>query len=346
MEKINGEITMKLYYKIRYYLWLKKKKKKNKTIFLLGTPVHENIGDAAIAYAELKYLKDILPRDYNVVEINQKTMMEYLDVLPYVIDRNSLILMHGGGNMGDEWIKEEADRRKVMSVFKDNRMIILPQTIYYKSPEKLYESGVYYSQFPNLSIIAREKESFVILKKYYKNRVVLTPDLVLYLKNKVIVKQCPNRKGCLLCFRNDNEILMSNVQKDEIVRALEDKKIPFKYTDMISNTTIYPDEREIVITNKIKEFASAQLVVTDRLHGLVFCYLANTPCVVFSNYNHKVLGTYEWINKCKFLWHGQENIYYDLSNLLSGLENTKFYQENLIDEELFKPIQKLILEKR
>ena len=62
---------------------------------------------------------------------------------------------------------------------------------------------------------------------------------------------------------------------------------------MISQNQILAEVRKSVIVNKLKEFAGAQLVITDRLHGMVFCYLTNTPCIVFSNYNHKVLGTYE-----------------------------------------------------
>lgn len=42
-------------------------------------------------------------------------------------------------------------------------------------------------------------------------------------------------------------------------------------------------------------FKSAKLVITDRLHGMIFCYLTNTPCLVFQNNNHKVRETYEWI---------------------------------------------------
>lgn len=28
---------------------------------------------------------------------------------------------------------------------------------------------------------------------------------------------------------------------------------------------------------------------------MIFCYIANTPCLVFQNNNHKVQGCYEWI---------------------------------------------------
>lgn len=41
-------------------------------------------------------------------------------------------------------------------------------------------------------------------------------------------------------------------------------------------------------------FKSAQFVITDRLHARIFCYITNTPCLVFQNNNHKVRETYDW----------------------------------------------------
>lgn len=37
------------------------------------------------------------------------------------------------------------------------------------------------------------------------------------------------------------------------------------------------------------------MVITDRLHGMIFCYITNTPCLVFQNNIYKVRETYEWI---------------------------------------------------
>jgi len=45
----------------------------------------------------------------------------------------------------------------------------------------------------------------------------------------------------------------------------------------------------------LNDFSSSKLVVTDRLHGMVFAALAGTPCVVMGNCNYKVKGIYNWI---------------------------------------------------
>ena len=51
----------------------------------------------------------------------------------------------------------------------------------------------------------------------------------------------------------------------------------------------------------MQEFCGAELLITDRLHGMVFAALTGTPCIVFSNYNHKVKGTYEWIKYLPYI---------------------------------------------
>lgn len=332
---------MELYYKIRYFFWLKKQMKQDKTIFLIGTPVHENIGDAAIAYAELKYLKNILPKDNNIIEVDQNRMIKYLDVLKKVIRSDTRLILHGGGNMGDEWFKEEEDRRKIIKTFANNKMIIFPQTIHYQDPKKFLESVEFYAKFKNLTIVAREKKSFEILKNNYKNEVILTPDIVLSLKDYNYTNDTEKRKGCLLCYRNDNEAAMSEQIKTVIEKELQKRKIQYSYTDMISKNQILADVRENVIMNKLKEFAGARLVITDRLHGMVFCYLTNTPCIVFSNYNHKVFGTYEWIKDVNFIKPGDvENIEQQISEMLN-LKKYKIIHVN--NEERYKEIEMRIV---
>lgn len=331
---------MELYYKIRYFLWLRKQLKRDKTIFLIGTPVHENIGDATIAYAELKYLKRILPKDSNIIEIDQNHMIEYLDVLKKVIHSDTRLILHGGGNMGDEWVKEEEDRRKVIKTFANNKMIIFPQTVYYQDRQKLLESAEFYAKFKKLTIVAREKKSFEILKNNYKNEIILTPDIVLSLKNCDYINDTKKRKGCLLCYRKDNEAAMSEKTKMVIEKELKERRIKYSYTDMISQNQILADVREDVILDKLKEFAGARLVITDRLHGMVFCYLTNTPCIVFSNYNHKVLGTYEWIKDVNFVKLGNvESIGQQISEMLSLKEHKSIH----INEDYYKEIEMRIV---
>ena len=44
------------------------------TVFLLGTPIHPNIGDSAIVLAEISFLKKILPQRLKLVEVTDDSL--------------------------------------------------------------------------------------------------------------------------------------------------------------------------------------------------------------------------------------------------------------------------------
>ena len=47
------------------------------------------------------------------------------------------------------------------------------------------------------------------------------------------------------------------------------------------------ENREQLLKQKIEEFQSAELVITDRLHGMIFSVITGTPCIAFDNLMRK-----------------------------------------------------------
>lgn len=68
------------------------------------------------------------------------------------------------------------------------------------------------------------------------------------------------------------------------------------------------------LRDKMEQIGSASLVVTDRLHGMIFAALMQTPCLVLHNYNHKVEETYKWIRDLDYVEYVP-----DVSNLQEAL---------------------------
>lgn len=60
-------------------------------------------------------------------------------------------------------------------------------------------------------------------------------------------------------------------------------------------------EREYLLEEKLNEFASSELVITDRMHGMVFAAITGTPCIALSNYNHKLKGEFEWLEHLGYI---------------------------------------------
>lgn len=54
------------------------------------------------------------------------------------------------------------------------------------------------------------------------------------------------------------------------------------------DSKIYKDIRKKVVRQELCKFAAHKVIVTDRLHGLIFAILTQTPCVVLSSYNYKI----------------------------------------------------------
>ena len=63
-------------------------------------------------------------------------------------------------------------------------------------------------------------------------------------------------------------------------------------------TNMYEEDitREIrgyVVRNELMRYAKSRVVITDRLHGMIFSAITGTPCVVLSTFNHKLSDYYD-----------------------------------------------------
>jgi len=281
-------------------------------IFLIGTPNHGNLGDQAIVYAENKILEDRF-KDHTIIEINTVDLLKHLKSLKQNVKQGDVFVLHGGGNLGDEYFWEEEVRRNIISEFKDNKIILFPQSIYFKDTEngkkEFEKSKMIYNQHKDFTIVAREATSYNIMKKaFVNNNVILTPDIVMYLdKTNPILP----REGALLSLRKDREGLLTPEQKDGILHEVQMNFDNIIITDTVAEHItnenkvleymINVNQREKELNKKWDQFKKVEVVITDRLHGMVFCAITSTPCIVIANYNHKVKDTYAWLKNLNYI---------------------------------------------
>lgn len=270
-----------------------------KTAYLLGTPTHDNIGDIAIAVAEIDFLKKC---GYSkVINITIAECWSSYGCIAKLLPPKTSIFLHGGGNMGDIYDDENL-RRTILPVFSKHRTIIFPQSIYYRDTEsgnleKERSVNIYNSE--RITIFAREEKSFEIMSSLYpKANVILSPDIVLSMRQHIKVNR---RAGILLCFRNDSEKSISNETIDTIERTLRERGLDTARTSMIYHRQIPVEDWDEVVAEKMNEIGSAKLLITDRLHGMIFAALTQTPCIVFGNNHHKVQGVYQWIKPLDYI---------------------------------------------
>jgi len=273
--------------------------KNPRTVFLLMTPQHENLGDHAIALAETEFLKQ---HGIDYMEITGAVLDHFRNNRILSLMNGCPIVMQGGGYLGTLWPESEVVFREILKENPKSKIFLFPNTIFYEqTPEgqqSFAESKKLYGAHKNLYLYAREKISFEMMRSAYKN-VKLIPDMVFSL-NKSDLQG--SRCGCILSLRQDHERTRSEEQEQEILRQA---KTLFgdqvRHSDMIAQRCIAVEEREAAVNAKLAEFASSRLVITDRLHGMVFCAITGTPCIVLNSKSPKVRGCYEWIRDLEYI---------------------------------------------
>lgn len=278
-------------------------------IYLFGIPIHGNLGDQAILYAEEEFLKENF-ENLHVIEIESNIVRKFSKLLKLLV-KDNVILVHGGGFLGTLWLNEEIMFRTVLENFPNNNVIVFPQTAYFSNDEDgkkiLNESQKIYAKHKKLYICCREKYSYDFMKKNFSScNILLIPDMVLYLNG---INNNKDKKNVLFCIRNDKEKVKYDF--DNLKSKLSD--FTFTETDMVVQNNIYLFNRKKHLYNKINEFSNYKLIITDRLHGMVFSLLAGVPCLVFENKSYKIKGVYEWI---------------------SDIDSVRLYNENTLDKDI------------
>lgn len=317
--------------------------KKDKKIFLMLAANYGNLGDVAITYAQKKFLQDNF-KEYKVIEVPIDKTYVTIKSIKKICSPNDVITIIGGGNMGNKYDSIEAIRRFVIKKFKHNKIVSFPQTIDFSNDKKgkksLNKTIKTYSKNKNLYVFAREKISYEKMKQVFKkNEVYLVPDIVLSLNE---TDKNETREYITTCFRNDTENFVNNDSKEKLKERLKelyrDKLI---VTDThIGDEKIEEDERLEKLEKIWSLFRKSKIVITDRLHGMIFCAITNTPCIALKNSNHKISETYNNF-LCK-----KDNIYLmekfneeEILNIVKKYETTISTDDKL---ELLQEYKKLI----
>ena len=324
-----------------------------KKVILFGVPTHGNIGDAAIVVAEEKFIKDNLS-DYEYISVlEEEETKENIEQFQKIIRDEDIILLHGGGNFGDKYIELEEKRRMIITAFPNNKIILMPQTIHFSDNEngkmELEKSKKIYGNHKNLTLVAREKVSLEIMKREFSNNnVIFTPDIVMYLNET----EQRERKGALLAIRIDMEKVLTDEQIEQIKEIVSRNFESVKRTDTYlgfenikvtedgveGDTQILPEMRNKVVNDKLEEFRNAELIITDRMHGMILSTITSTPCIAFSNYNHKIKSTFDWIKDQKYV-----KFLEDTNMLEETIKELKEYKNCVYNNEFaLKEYQKIL----
>ena len=166
-----------------------------------------NMGDMAQIYCVEKWIKNSYP-DYLLISCHTATLMlsksTLLKDIKKYITKEDFIIFQCGYNTHDLGGHQDEMHQMVMKEFPDNIMIMLPQTVYFKSQERKDKCSKSYNAHQKLFFMARDPISLKLAKEMFPNVTsVMYPDIVASLIGK-FYKDEP-RDGICLCMRNDVE---------------------------------------------------------------------------------------------------------------------------------------------
>ena len=333
-ERIEGDLwNMEQRLSRAQYLWEINDLRQRKKAIMLATAEHQNIGDSAITLAEQQLLSSQFP-DYYQVEISTYEYAKKEAYLHAIVNPRDILFLNGGGNIGDVYPEEEQFHQTIVEQFPNNRIIVFPQTISFRhlDGKTLRDSQRAYNGHRDLTMYLRGRESLEFARTYFPNvKSVLMPDVVHLLQTEYTFP----RSGALMCIREDGESSLDEVQREMLCSLVEKMFQNVEHTTNIHPEDVTRDIRGLVVRQELMRFAKHQVVITDRLHGMIFAVITGTPCVVLSSFNQKIREYYEAFLK------GTDGVIFLGSNL-DGVEEA--IRMALKDEKVKSPaIQKELL---
>ncbi len=280
---------------------LRRFSEKGNRVYLLGTEEYGNLGDHQINESVISFLQNSFPQ-ISVFEVTRRSFDSRKDLLKKYIQKEDLIILSGGGNVGDQYPEVERVRREIILTWPENPKIVFPQTVYFTNMQgnssSLEQAKQIYRKENNVLFCAREKVSFDFAQQHFSCDRMLIPDIVL---TENIQKDTPRMGGILLCLRSDVEGKLGKMGTAQI------KQGACRFCDdvqMFDTQLLYhvsKDDRKEKLNTTFTLWQNSKLVITDRLHGMVFSAITGTPCIALGNYNHKIKGTYDWISYLPYI---------------------------------------------
>lgn len=311
----------------------KLKSNKNRKILLFGTPMHGNLGDHAIAIQEQYFFEDYFP-DYEYCEILMPMYHTKKEIIKNLVTPEDIVVISGGGWMGNLWIHNEYVIREIIQSYPNNKIIILPQTVYYTS-DKSGESecritNEIFKKHSNLHVFVRERKSYNFIKQRFEltgnSDVYLVPDMVLYGKNIITKgKNSTYEKVINVCIREDCESEQANIDDfyDKIMQNYHIRKV-----STVIKSPVILKKRINELQKSWETFANAEITITDRLHAMLFSVLNGTPCIVLNNKTGKVFGVADWLDDTNMIVRANS-----LNEVLEKLETTTIWEHKKYDRE-------------
>jgi len=287
---------------------------RNKRVMYLDYPVHRNVGDLLINIGTEQFFKE-----NNIHVWRRYSIWDFPYHLPR-IDPDVTVICHGGGNFGDIWTEYQKWREAIFEKYANNRVVVLPQTVYFGSAEIARASIGKIGKHRNYHIYGRDQKSVDTLRSAGLSEVSVMPDMAHALWGVLPTPPNPQEHRAFLLMRTDVE---STSLPEEYKRECASLK-PYDWLTIISplarvlgrltggiirrearvhldiqkDWQWYP-VRDMAIRSSLDFFSNYSTIYTNRLHGMILGVLLRKQVIAFDNSYGKLSGYYgTWLSEC------------------------------------------------
>lgn len=262
------------------------------SVYYIDYPIYNNGGDLLIMKGAEAFFKD------NDIRVKARySVLDFPDGL--LIPKNQIIVLQGGGNFGDLYPVHQKLREKIVASYPQHRIVILPQTIFYKKESEFDRTAHIFNRHNDVHLFVRDPLSYEMAStKFHQCSVYLLPDMAHQLW-PILPKSSPEKD--LLCFfrtdiekTGEQEQLESTGRGDfldwgSLYNKVERKSITVIGRMMTSGSRALPMHAiwgmysDYLVNKAIKRFSGYRNVQTSRLHGHILSCLMDKPNMLLDN---------------------------------------------------------------
>ena len=103
------------------------------------------------------------------------------------------------------------------------------------------------------------------------------------------------------------------------------------------------ENREEILLDIWNKFFESKVVITDRLHGMIFCAITKTPCIVMRSLDHKVTDSYEWIKELNYIRFVDMLEFENVDKIIKELTELEHLSTVNLDDNYFNKLREKVM---